>query len=96
MNRLQAAASETASISGRVLAPMHGRLQDLFVQPGDRVSVGTRLVVLEAMKMQHEMRAEIDGVVTAINFAAGEQLAAGDPILEIKPPDDSESRPKGR
>ena len=46
---------------------------------------GDRLAVLEAMKMQHELIAEIDGRVKRIAAASGVQIAARDLILEIEP-----------
>ena len=64
---------------------MHGVLQSIDVSPGDRVSKGDCLAVLEAMKMQHEIVAELDGAVTSIYAAVGTQIAAGGPILEIAP-----------
>ena len=59
-----------------------------LVAPGATVTRGTRLLVLEAMKMQHEVRAEIDGLVTAVHCEAGRQVAADELILEIEPADD--------
>ncbi len=70
---------------GTVTAPMHGRLLDVCVRQGDRVAKGDPLAVLEAMKMQHHIVAEIDGVVTSVAAAAGTQIAADDLILEITP-----------
>jgi len=73
---------------GRVTAAMHGLITEIAVAPGATVSRGTRLLVLEAMKMQHEVCAEIDGVVTAVHCEAGRQVAADELILEIEPADD--------
>lgn len=81
-NAIFASASETAG-AGSVTAPMHGLLMDVFVKPGDIVTKGERLATLEAMKMQHELLAEIDGKITAVHFEAGEQVAAGALLLEI-------------
>ena len=52
---------------------------------GDAVKAGDRLAVLEAMKMQHEITAEIDGTVAGIHAEAGTQIGADDLILEITP-----------
>jgi len=65
-------------------APMHGLLLELKVAVGERVAKGDRLAVLEAMKMQHAILAEIDGTVTEVAAAAGTQLAADDLILNIE------------
>ncbi len=74
---------------GIVRAPMHGRLLAVQVQVGDGVRRGDRLAVLEAMKMQHEIRADIDGTIQSIGADAGAQLSAGDVILEIAADDDA-------
>jgi geranyl-CoA carboxylase alpha subunit len=71
----------------RVAAPMHGVLREVCVATGDRVARGQRLLVLEAMKMQHEVLAGIDGIVASVSRAAGEQVAAGEWLLEIDPAD---------
>ena len=81
------AAEAEVSGGGRVVAPMHGLLVDVSVVVGDEVKKGQRLVVLEAMKMQHEIVAEIDGVVEALHFEQGQQAAADALIAEIKASD---------
>ena len=75
--------AEDAAGKGAVIAPMHGALLEVFVKTGDTVTKGQRLAVLEAMKMQHEILAEIDGEVTAIHVEAGSQVAAETVIIEI-------------
>jgi geranyl-CoA carboxylase alpha subunit len=76
-----AAGAETGG--GRVMAPMHGLLLEVCVEAGQSVARGDKLAVLEAMKMQHEILAEIGGQVSNLGPKAGTQLAAGDLILEI-------------
>ncbi len=75
---------EEAAGGGRVVAPMHGSLLEVFVKPGDQVETGTRLAVLEAMKMQHDILAEIDGTVTDVLATAGSQVGADDLLIEIE------------
>jgi 3-methylcrotonyl-CoA carboxylase alpha subunit len=58
-------------------APMPGRLVAAHVAPGDRVSRGMTLVVLEAMKMEHAITAPADGVIAAVPFAVGDQVEDG-------------------
>lgn len=79
-----AAGAEEAAGGGRVIAPMHGALLEVFVKPGDTVEIGTRLAVLEAMKMQHDILAEIDGTVQEVLATAGSQVAADDLLIEIE------------
>jgi len=72
------------SAGGSVLAPMHGQLLSVEVTAGQQVARGDRLAVLEAMKMQHEITAQVDGVVTEVAGCPGTQIAAGDLILIIE------------
>ena len=51
---------------------------------GEAISAGQKLAILEAMKMQHEILATIDGKVASITGATGAQVAAGDLIMEIE------------
>jgi biotin carboxyl carrier protein len=61
----------------RLVAPMPGRVVAVHVRPGDRVEAGAPLVVLEAMKMENEFRAQSPGVVTEVPVAAGQTVEAG-------------------
>ncbi len=60
-----------------VLAPMPGLVHDVAVMPGQAVTAGARMVVLEAMKMEHVLRAPRDGVVAEVAVAQGDQVTAG-------------------
>ncbi|HKB70953.1 MAG TPA: biotin/lipoyl-containing protein [Thermoanaerobaculia bacterium] len=66
--------SEGAS---EVAAAMPGRVLEVRVREGDRVAKGDLLLILEAMKMQNEIRAEADQVVAEILCAAGQAVEAG-------------------
>jgi geranyl-CoA carboxylase alpha subunit len=68
-----AAARERES-DGRLLAPMAGRIVAVRVQAEEVVVKGQILVILEAMKMQHEIKAPSDGVVELVAVAEGEQV----------------------
>ena len=82
-------AADEDSGGGTVLAPMHGKLLEIVVKPGDPVTKGQKLAVLEAMKMQHEIVAAIDGTVESIAGSVGAQIAADDLILEIATEEDT-------
>jgi geranyl-CoA carboxylase alpha subunit len=85
VNRLTRTAGPAAAAGEeRVTAPMHGALRAINVAAGDRVVRGQSLLVLEAMKMQHEVQAGIDGMVTSICREVGSQVAAGELILELE------------
>jgi len=86
VNRLHDRAGDSeAGGDRRVMAPMHGLLREIRVAEGDPVTRGQCLLVLEAMKMQHEVQAGIDGIVTSICRESGAQVTAGELILEIEP-----------
>ena len=78
------AADEEGAGGGRIVAPMHGALLEVLVKEGDTVTKGTRLAVLEAMKMQHDILAEVDGTVSNVAADAGKQVAADDLLIEIE------------
>jgi len=71
--------------SGALVAPMNGAIVAVDVKAGDRVVRGQRLVVLEAMKMQHEIRAHRDGVVGRILVEKGNQVASRQLLVELEP-----------
>jgi len=67
---------------GNVLAaPLPGVIKSVAVKPGQRVSVGEALVVIEAMKMDNVIRARRGGVVEVIHVAEGQRVAFGDRLL---------------
>jgi geranyl-CoA carboxylase alpha subunit len=87
LNRLASrSAGQEASGERLVTAPMHGLLREIRVAEGAAVARGQCLLVLEAMKMQHEVLAGAAGVVASIRCEAGAQVAAGELLLEIEPP----------
>jgi geranyl-CoA carboxylase alpha subunit len=72
-----------AAGSGPIVAPMHGRIVDVFVEAGQPVEPGARLCMLEAMKMQHAITSAMAGIVRSVAVRAGAQVAAGDVLMEI-------------
>ncbi len=64
-----------------VPAPLPGTVTSIAVSPGDRVTAGDELMVLEAMKMEHEVRAERSGVVHAVTVRPGGTVEAGATVL---------------
>jgi geranyl-CoA carboxylase alpha subunit len=61
--------------SSRLLAPMNGSIVAVLGKAGDHVTRGQCIVVLEAMKMQHEIAAERDGVIETVSVKQGDQVA---------------------
>ena len=81
------ARSSRASIgSGRqsIAAPMPGKVIRVLVQAGDTVEAGQGLIVVEAMKMQNEMKATRPGRVIEIRARAGATVGAGDTLLVLE------------
>ena len=68
---------------GSLAAPMPATVRKVNVAPGDTVSSGDPLVVLEAMKMELLVRAPADGRVTALHCTEGELVQPGVPLLTI-------------
>ena len=71
------------AVSGVVAARSDGRVVRVQVAPGDTVKKGQVLVVLESMKMELELLAPIDGAVKAVHVAAGDQVQARRPLVEV-------------
>ena len=68
-----------------VAAELAGQVLRLVAKLGDRVSEGDVLLVLEALKMEIEIKAPCAGVVAAFRVAADEKVASGDPLVELAP-----------
>jgi biotin carboxyl carrier protein len=67
----------------KVTAYMPGRVVALLIEEGQTVTAGQGIVVLEAMKMQNEIRAEYDGTVSRIHVQPGQNVEGGDPLFEM-------------
>jgi len=78
-------ARDDASEGRFVRAPMHGMIMDITVSVGDPIRTGDNLAILEAMKMQHEIVATMDGTVKSISAEPGKQIAADDLIMDVAP-----------
>ena len=68
----------------QVVAPMPGRVVKVLVQPGETVTTGQGLVVVEAMKMENELRAPAAGTVRAVHVAEGAAVEANTVLIEIE------------
>jgi len=69
---------------GGVVAPMPGLLVALHVGEGAQVGMGQPLVIMEAMKMQMEVRAPHDGVIRRVHVTPGQELTAGQLLVTIE------------
>ncbi|MFN4350657.1 MAG: acetyl/propionyl/methylcrotonyl-CoA carboxylase subunit alpha [Hylemonella sp.] len=76
-------AGEAQAESGRLTAPMPGKVVSFAVKAGDTVSKGQVLAVMEAMKMEHTIAAPAAGVVAELLYAPGDQVAEGAELLKL-------------
>jgi biotin carboxyl carrier protein len=67
-----------------ITAPMPGKVVRVLVAPGDAVEAGQGLVVVEAMKMQNEMKASLAGRVATVPAREGATVAAGEVLATIE------------
>ena len=79
-----AAVEANQSHQGGLTAPMNGSIVRVLVEVGQTVEAGTQLVVLEAMKMEHSIRAPHAGVVKALFCQEGEMVAEGSALVELE------------
>jgi 3-methylcrotonyl-CoA carboxylase alpha subunit len=70
--------------AGRITSPIPGRVARLLVAPGDRVTKGQFLLVLEAMKMELPLAAAADGTIAAISCAEGEMVSEGVELVTME------------
>ena len=82
---LETDAEGEASSDGAIVAPMHGKLVALLVEPGEAIAKGGKLAIVEAMKMEHTLVAPFAGVVRDIAARAGQQVAQGQKIMLVQP-----------
>lgn len=66
-----------------VKAPLPGIVLELAVKEGDKVSKGQKLAVMEAMKMENEIKAEKDGEIVSVKVSQGQSVLQDDLIMEI-------------
>ncbi len=74
----------SASASGTVAAPMQGTIVKLLVAEGDTVEAGQAVLVLEAMKMENHINAEVAGTVREVRVTEGDTVGTGDVLLVVE------------
>lgn len=77
--------TDTAASAGTLNAPMPGRILELLVAEGDEVELGDPIAILEAMKMENELKAPISGTIASITVSENTNVEKNQLLLEIEP-----------
>jgi 3-methylcrotonyl-CoA carboxylase alpha subunit len=85
MLRSEDDADERGGVAGECRAPLPGAVTKVLVGEGDAVEEGDGLVVLEAMKMEHTLRANGAGTVGQVHCAPGQQVDVHDLLVTVEP-----------
>ena len=83
VQRASAPNPNSAAGGTKVTSPLPGTILDVFVNVGDQVKAGQRVVLLEAMKMENNIEADTDGTVTSVNVRKGDSVLEGDTLIVI-------------
>jgi biotin carboxyl carrier protein len=79
----QSAAVKTSAKTGTIKSPLPGTILDVLVKEGDKVSIGQKVLMLEAMKMENNIESDKAGTVTEIKVSKGSAVMEGDVLIVI-------------
>jgi biotin carboxyl carrier protein len=82
---LLAGAGGAGAGGGLLLSPMPGKIVKLLVKPGDAVQEGQTLLVMEAMKMQNELKTSTTGTVATVHVQEGATVETGASLITVAP-----------
>jgi biotin carboxyl carrier protein len=74
---------QTSADAKKILSPLPGVILEMLVKQGDKVSIGQRIAVLEAMKMENNIESDIEGTVVEVIANKGDSIMQGDVIVII-------------
>ena len=74
---------DSADVEGGLTAPMPGKILAIEISEGDSVAAGQLLVLMEAMKMEHQIVAAFDGSVSEVRVTVGDQVDNGELLVVI-------------
>ncbi|MCK4838988.1 MAG: biotin/lipoyl-binding protein [Desulfobulbaceae bacterium] len=73
-----------ATAKGSIIAPMPGQIKSIFVREGDRVTIGQKLLIMEAMKLENKIPAKSNGLVKKILVRDGDTVNQGQELVIIE------------
>jgi biotin carboxyl carrier protein len=82
-SQLKTSAPAAPKGTGYIKSPLPGVILDVHVSEGDKVTPGTKLITLEAMKMENNINADKEGTVKLIKVRKGDSVLEGDILIEI-------------
>ena len=82
-NQPQQVKPQTSSVSSQLNAPLGGNIFKILIAEGQTVSKDQTLIILEAMKMETEIKSPADGVISNIHIQVGDAVAPGDLLIDI-------------
>lgn len=84
VNEFSVRVGKTKGLVGGLKSPMPGKIYKVLKPAGSKVSKGETILILEAMKMEHSIRADQDGVVKKIHFKEGELVQGGVVLAQLE------------
>jgi biotin carboxyl carrier protein len=72
-----------SSVAKKILSPLPGIIIDVFVKKGDKVKVGQKLLILEAMKMENNIESDVEGTVAEVKVSKGDSVMQGDVLIIV-------------
>lgn len=82
-SQLKTSAPESPKGAGFIKSPLPGVILDVHVREGDKISAGTKLITLEAMKMENNINADKAGIIKSLKVKKGDSVLEGDILIEI-------------
>ena len=80
----QGAAIKADAKTGTIKSPLPGTIVEIFVKPGDKVTIGQRVISLEAMKMENNIESDKAGTVAEIKVSRGSAVMEGEVLIVIE------------
>lgn len=82
--QLKTSAPTAPKGAGFIKSPLPGVILNVHIKEGDRVKIGTKLITLEAMKMENNINSDKEGFVKSLKVKQGDSVLEGDVLIEIE------------